>query len=167
MILRYDQGMTTPNETPGHPLSETAAEAMTFNSDDAPDYIGFGPFIIERHAEGDHVIALRHLHHPAGVPLTVGGATRISNFLDSITAQHGGDDTVASLVAEIRDLRGQLDAERFAHANTAVKVKNVEELADRLEHEAAYKGSRGDNWDAVCLRAEAGRIRAALNGDDQ
>ena len=45
-------------------------------------------------------------------------------------------------------------------------VIRVEELADRLEHEAAYEASRGDTWDATCIRAEARRIRKALNGDD-
>ena len=28
MILRYDQGMNTPNETPDHPLTETAAAEL-------------------------------------------------------------------------------------------------------------------------------------------
>ena len=46
-------------------------------------------------------------------------------------------------------------------------VKRVEALVDRLEHEAAYEASRGDTWDATCIRAEARRIRRALNGDDQ
>ena len=46
-------------------------------------------------------------------------------------------------------------------------VIRVEELADRLEHEAAYEASRGDTWDATCIRAEARRIRRALNGGDQ
>ena len=45
-------------------------------------------------------------------------------------------------------------------------VKRVEDLVDRLEHEAAYEASRGDTWDATCIRAEARRIRRALNGDD-
>ena len=116
--------------TTQHPLTETAAEAMTFNSDDAPDWIGFGPFIIERHTESDHVIALRHLHHPAIIPLTVGGATRISNFLDSITAQHGGDDTVASLVAEIRDLRAQLGEHERATNPAADADRPWEPLGD-------------------------------------
>ena len=43
-------------------------------------------------------------------------------------------------------------------------VTRVEELADRLEHEAAYEASQGDDWDAVCIRSEVRRIRAALNG---
>ena len=51
-------------------------------------------------------------------------------------------------------------APALAHA-----VTRVEELADRLEHEAAYEASRGDDWDAVCIRAEARRIRRALNGE--
>ena len=44
-------------------------------------------------------------------------------------------------------------------------VTRVEELADRLEHEAAYEASQGDDWDAVCIRSEVRRIRAALNGE--
>ena len=52
-------------------------------------------------------------------------------------------------------------APALAHA-----VARVEELADRLEHAAAYEASRGDDWDATCIRAEARRIRKALNGDD-
>ena len=54
------------------------------------------------------------------------------------------------------------EARTLAHA-----VTRVEALADRLEHEAAYEASRGDTWDATCIRAEARRIRRALNGDDQ
>ena len=46
------------------------------------------------------------------------------------------------------------------------KVKRVEDLVDRLEHEAAYEASRGDTWDATCIRAEARRIRTALNGEN-
>ena len=45
-------------------------------------------------------------------------------------------------------------------------VARVAALADRLENEAAYEASRGDTWDATCIRAEARRIRRALNGDD-
>ena len=52
-------------------------------------------------------------------------------------------------------------------AALARAVIRVEELADRLEHEAAYEASRGDDWDATCIRAEARRIRKALNGDDR
>ena len=60
-------------------------------------------------------------------------------------------------------------APALAHAvmELTAKVKRVEALADRLENEAAYEASRGDDWDATCIRAEARRIRRALNGDDQ
>ena len=68
------------------------------------------------------------------------------------------------------DLTAQLDAERFAHANTAVKVKNVEELAERLEREADVEREKPNRtphdygWDDACTVA-AYRIRAALNGE--
>ena len=38
-----------------------------------------------------------------------------------------------TLARAVIDLTARLDAERFAHANTAVKVKRIEELADRLD----------------------------------
>ena len=53
-----------------------------------------------------------------------------------------------------------IEARTLAHA-----VTRVEELADRLEHEAAYEASQGDDWDAVCIRSDARRIRKALNGE--
>ena len=53
-----------------------------------------------------------------------------------------------------------IEARTLAHA-----VTRVEALADRLEHEAAYEASQGDDWDAVCIRSEVRRIRAALNGE--
>ena len=59
------------------------------------------------------------------------------------------------------------NAPALAHAviELTAKAKRVEDLADRLEHEAAYEASRGDTWDATCIRAEARRIRRALNGE--
>ena len=54
-----------------------------------------------------------------------------------------------------------------AAPDLARAVARVAELADRLDNEAAYEASRGDTWDATCIRAEARRIRKALNGDDQ
>ena len=53
-----------------------------------------------------------------------------------------------------------IEARTLAHA-----VTRVEALADRLEHEAAYEASQGDDWDAVCIRSDARRIRKALNGE--
>ena len=87
----------------------------------------------------------------------------IRNIMQDVHHLRVERDAADNVVA---DLTARLDAERFAHANTAVKVKGVEDLADRLEHEAAYEASRGDTWDATCIRAEARRIRRALNGDD-
>lgn len=52
-------------------------------------------------------------------------------------------------------------------AALARAVTRVEDLADRMEHEAAYEASRGDDWDAVCIRAEARRIRRALKGENR
>ena len=51
-------------------------------------------------------------------------------------------------------------------ANAALAADRVEELADRLEHEAAYEASQGDHWDAASLHVEALNIRLALKGDD-
>ena len=61
---------------------------------------------------------------------------------------------------------GQAAVYRLANAapTLARAVTRVEALADRLENEAAYEASRGDDWDATCIRAEARRIRRALNG---
>ena len=62
---------------------------------------------------------------------------------------------------------GQAAVYRLANAapTLARAVTRVEALADRLENEAAYEASRGDDWDATCIRAEARRIRKALNGE--
>lgn len=45
-------------------------------------------------------------------------------------------------------------------------VARVEALADRLDNEAAYEASRGEDWDAASLHVEALNIRLALKGDD-
>ena len=71
------------------------------------------------------------------------------------------DDTEGDRPTDLYTLTVR-EARTLAHA-----VTRVEALADRLEHEAAYEASRGDTWDATCIRAEARRIRAALNGDDR
>ena len=54
-----------------------------------------------------------------------------------------------------------IEARTLAHA-----VTRVEALADRLENEAAYEASRGEDWDAASLHVEALNIRLALKGDD-
>ena len=71
-----------------------------------------------------------------------------------------------TLARAVIDLTAKLDAERFAHANTAVKVKNVEALAERLDHEAAddFDGVSGTSVSLVKYET-AKAIRAALNGE--
>ena len=70
-----------------------------------------------------------------------------------------------TLARAVIDLTAKLDAERFAHANTAVKVKGVEALADRLSAEAAddFDGVSGTSVSLVKYET-AKAIRAALNG---
>ena len=64
-----------------------------------------------------------------------------------------------TLARAVIDLTAQLDAERFAHANTAVKVKGAEALADKLDREASEYLGRP-------VHSQAGdRIRAALSGE--
>ena len=78
-----------------------------------------------------------------------------------IDRNHPLTETADDDDAIVAALTAQLDAERFAHANTAVKVKRIEELADRLDREASEYLGRP-------VHSQAGdRIRAALNGDDQ
>lgn len=60
------------------------------------------------------------------------------------------------------DLTAQLDAERFAHANTAAKVKRVEALAETWEEATRLVEARGG--DAETVRDILQDIRAALNG---
>ena len=63
---------------------------------------------------------------------------------------------------------GQAAVYRLANAapTLARAVIRMDELADRLEHEAAYEASQGDHWDAASLHVEALNIRLALKGDD-
>ena len=68
------------------------------------------------------------------------------------------------------DLIARLDAERFAHANTAVKVKRVEALADDMDHDADLLDQTDDprlHLIAATHREDATRLRTALNGDDR
>ena len=92
-------------------------------------------------------------------------------YLDGPTHEHEEAagailDAAPDLARAVIDLTAQLDAERFAHANTAVKVKNMEALADRLDAEAAddFDGVSGTSVSLVKYET-AKAIRAALNGD--
>ena len=77
------------------------------------------------------------------------------------------DDTIRNIMKDVHHLRVERDTADNVVADLTAKVARVEALADRLDNEAAYEASRGDDWDATCIRAEARRIRRALNGDDQ
>lgn len=75
----------------------------------------------------------------------------------------------AAIIAALPHLTAQLDSERFAHANTAVKVKNVEALADDMDHDADLLDQTDDlrlHLIAATHREDATRLRAALNGGD-
>ena len=52
---------------------------------------------------------------------------------ETVTVCSVPGNKAAALARAVIDLTAKLDAERFAHANTAVKVKNVEALAGRLD----------------------------------
>ena len=68
------------------------------------------------------------------------------------------------------ELIAQLDAERFAHANTVATVKRVEELADDMDHDAGLLDQTDDlrlHLIAATHREDATRLRTALNGDDR
>ena len=83
---------------------------------------------------------------------------------ETVTVCSVPDNKVAALAHAVIDLTAQLDAERFAHANTAVKVKNVEALVGRLfDAEADPMVSRGGVFISRLVAAHL--IRAALNGD--
>mgnify|MGYP006867831714 CR=1 FL=1 len=76
------------------------------------------------------------------------------------------DDTIRNIMKDVHHLRVERDTADNVVADLTAKVARVEALADRLDNEAAYEASRGDTWDATCIRAEARRIRKALNGEN-
>lgn len=138
MITRYDQGMNTPNEAP-RPMPGRGPKPLT-----AEELLALPEYVLKRFED-------------------------LARTNDQAEIKEVFEDFIAfapDLARVATDLTAQLDSERFAHANTAATVKRVEELADRLENEAAYEASRGDTWDATCIRAEARRIRKALNGEN-
>ena len=137
MILRYDQGMNTHPETP-RPMPGRDLKTLT-----AEEMLALPAYVLKRFED-------------------------LARTNDQAEIKEVFEDFIAfapDLARVATDLTAQLVSERFAHANTAVKVKNVEALAVRLDNEAAFEASRGDTWDATCIRAEARRIRKALNGE--
>ena len=142
MITRYDQGMNTHHETP-RPMPGRGPKPLT-----AEELLALPEYVLKRFED------LTRTDDPAEVKEV---------FEDFIAF-------APDLARVATDLTAQLDAERFAHANTAVKVKNVEDLAERLEREADVEREKPNRtphdygWDDACTVA-AHRIRAALNGE--
>ena len=74
-----------------------------------------------------------------------------------------------TLARAVIDLTAKLDAERFAHANTAATVKRVEALADDMDHDADLLDQTDDlrlHLIAATHREDATRLRTALNGEN-
>lgn len=132
MILRYDQGMTTPHETPRH-MPGRDLKTLT-----AEELLALPAYVLKRFED-------------------------LARTNDQAEIKEVFEDFIAfapDLARVAIDLTAQLDAERFAHANTAVKVKGAEALADKLDREASEYLGRP-------VHSQAGdRIRAALNGEN-
>ena len=75
------------------------------------------------------------------------------------------DNKAAALARAVIELTARLDAERFAHANAAMRIKCVEALADQYDAEARLERREGDVSESINTQATADRIRTALNGD--
>ena len=83
-----------------------------------------------------------------------------------LAAVKPADDAAWSTAREFVDVVSTAEEACIEHGPTLARaVIRMDELADRLDNEAAYEASRGDTWDATCIRAEANRIRRALNGE--
>ena len=137
MISRYDQGMTAYRE-PIHrnlPAMESlACEVM--NMSDARDYLATASPLAVITARGRRYARLSV-------------SEKIERKLLS---------AAPVLACAVIDLIAQLNREQFAHTSAAIKLKRVEELADRLDREASEVLGR-----PTCSQA-GDRIRAALNG---
>ena len=142
MILRYDQGMNTHPETP-RPMPGRDPKTLT-----AEELLALPAYVLKRFED-------------------------LARANDQAEIKEVFEDFIAfapDLARVATDLTARLDAERFAHANTAVKVKRMEELADRLEREADVEREKSNRtphdygWDDACTVA-AHRIRTALNGE--
>ena len=160
MILRYDQGMNTPNETPDHPLTETAAAELS------KKFMPGVAFQILASVSPEDLTEYARAAFDAGQKYQDDlEDDTIRNIMKDVHHLRVERDTADNVVA---DLTARLDAERFAHANTAVKVKGVEALADRLSAEAAddFDGVSGTSVSLVKYET-AKAIRTALNGENR
>ena len=172
MILRYDQGMKT------HPDTNVKIIENATRDDVRPgDHVAWERSV----ASGDVTTALRRegiAHHRDhyGDWCTKGGMwlTDLASEDSTITIHRPAQDLLnrggTADDAIVDALTARLDAERFDHANTAVKVKRVEALADDMDHDADLLDQTDDlrlHLIAATHREDATRLRTALNGDDQ
>ena len=140
MILRYDQGMNTHPDTP-RPMPGRDPKTLT-----AEELLALPAYVLKRFED-------------------------LARTNDQAEIKEVFEDFIAfapDLARVATDLTAQLDSERFAHANTAVKVKGVEALADRLSAEAAddFDGVSGTSVSLVKYET-AKAIRTALNGENR
>ena len=141
MILRYDQGMNTPNETP-RPMPGRDPKTLT-----AEELLALPAYVLKRFED------LARTNDQAEIKEV---------FEDFIAF-------APDLARVATDLTAKLDSERFAHANTAATVKRVEALADDMDHDAGLLDQTDDlrlHLIAATHREDATRLRAALNGGD-
>ncbi len=140
MILRYDQGMNTHPETP-RPMPGRDLKTLT-----AEELLALPAYVLKRFED-------------------------LARTNDQAEIKEVFEDFIAfapDLARVATDLTAQLDSERFAHANTAVKVKRVEALADDMDHDADLLDQTDDlrlHLIAATHREDATRLRTALNGD--
>ena len=74
------------------------------------------------------------------------------------------DNKAAALARAVIELTARLDAERFAHANAAMRIKCVKALAEKYEATARDMGAGSYGGALAAKIAQA--IRAALNGEN-
>ena len=140
MITRYDQGMNTHHEAP-RPMPGRGPKPLT-----AEELLALPEYVLKRFEDLT----------PTDDP------TEVKEVFEDFIA------FAPDLARVATDLTAQLDAERFDHANTAVKVKRVEELAERLEREADVLN---DSRSGLAVHAGSvkertvARIRTALEGE--
>ena len=143
MILRYDQGMNTPNETPDHPLTETAAAELS------KKFMPGVAFQILASVSPDDLTEYARAAFDAG-----------QKYQDDLE-----DDTIRNIMKDVHHLRVERDTADNAVADLTAKVERVEALAETWEEAARLVEARGG--DAETVRDILQDVRTALNGDDQ
>ena len=94
---------------------------------------------------------------------TIAGSDECARASDAFTSalRRNGVDLARAVI----ELTARLDAERFAHANAAIRIKCVKALAEKYETTARDMGA-GSYGGALAAKI-AQEIRTALNGDNK